>query len=190
MLQDHHLGDPIPLAPDAIELPSGCTLFKPVQTHVYYPRDSDIVLDKKARFQLKKISEKISVQKKFIVKDTWEQWITTVLDQINAHEELQNLLYTHQSEFFMENVYHRNISDKEIRSNKIKKYLHEILTNAIFENYPCKDLLLMMKKQPSKEDWSEDEVFWLSLKADPYPIVSVHSCNLFLHLLSHILIFF
>ena len=58
LLQGHHLGDPIPLVPSAIEFPSGCTLFKPVQTHVYYPRDSAIVLDKKARSKLKDIGLK------------------------------------------------------------------------------------------------------------------------------------
>ena len=190
LLQGYPLGDPIPLVRSNIDLPDGCTLFKPVQTHVYYPKDEDMVLDKTARVELKRISQKISEQKKFIVKDTWAQWLTKVLDEIVAHEELQNVIYQHQSKFFLEDVYHRNISSESVRSNQIKKYLHEILTNAIFEYNPCKELLLILKKaQPSKKEWSTNEVFWLSLKANPYPVVSIDFCDLFLYYLSKMLFF-
>ena len=48
LLQGYPLGDPIPLVQRNIELPVGCTLFKQVQTHVYYPKDENIVLDKNA----------------------------------------------------------------------------------------------------------------------------------------------
>lgn len=105
--------------------------------------------------------------------------MTKVLDKIMAHEELQDVIYQHQSEFFQEDVYHRYIGYQTIKSNQIKKYLHEILTNAIFEYNPCKELLLLSKKQPSKQDWSTDKSYWLSLTANPYHIVSIDSCDLF-----------
>ncbi len=143
----YSLGDPIPLLQSDFELPSGCTLFKPVQTHVYYPKDENVVLDKTTQIELKRISQKISEQKKFIVKDTWAQWMTTVLDQIIAHEELQEVIYENQKSFYLEDVYYREISNKSVPSNQIKKYLHEILTNAIFELNPCKDLLLISKRK-------------------------------------------
>ena len=175
------MGDPIPLVQSKIELPDGCTLFKPVQTHVYYPKDTNVVLDKSAQDELKHISKKILELKKFVIQDTWAQWLTKVLDEIVAHDELQNVIYEHQSDFFLEDVYHRNISYDTVPSNQIKKYLHEILTNAIFEYNPCKELLLIMKKTPpSKQEWSSDKVFWLSLKADPYHVVSIHFYDLFL----------
>jgi len=179
LLLGYPLGDPIPLVQSDIELPSGCTLFKPIQTHVYYPKDENIVLDKTAQIELKCLSKKILEQKKFIVKDTWNQWMTTVLDQIIAHDKLQNVIYKHQKDFYLEDVYHRDVSLQSVPSNQVKKYLHEILTNAIFEYNPCKELLLVSKRaKPSKEEWSKDTVFWLSLKANPFPTVSVNCCDL------------
>ena len=99
------------------------------------------------------MSQKISEQKKFIVKDTWAQWMTTVLDQIIAHEELQKVIYEHQQDFYLEDVYHRDISKEFVPSNQIKKYLHEILTNAIFEYNPCKELILSKKNKQRRMEW-------------------------------------
>ncbi len=108
------------------------------------------------------------------MKDTWAQWMTKVLDEIVAHEDLEKVLYKKQSNFFQEDVYHHNISSKSVRSNQIKKYLHEILTNVLFEYHPFKDLVNSARRQkPSKETWSTDKVFWLSLNANPYPVVSL-----------------
>ena len=189
LLQGYPLGDSTPLLWSDVELPSGCTLFKPIQTHIYYPKDENMVLSNAAQKELKRLSQKISEQKKFIVKDTWAQWMTTVLDQIIAHEELQKVIYEHQKDFYLEDVYHRNISHESVPSNQIKKYLHEILTNAIFEYNPCKELILSSKKT-SREQWSGDDVFWLSLKANPFPNVSVDFWDLFLYFLSKMLICF
>ena len=109
-----------------------------------------MVLNNAARKELKRMSQKISEQKKFIVKDTWAQWMTTVLDQIIAHEELQKVIYQHQKDFYLEDVYHRFVSYDTVPSNQIKKYLHEILTNAIFEYNPCKELILSSKKNKQR----------------------------------------
>jgi hypothetical protein len=57
------LGDPIPLVWSNITLPPDCTLFKTIQTHVYYPKDENMVLAKNAQKELKEISKKISDQK-------------------------------------------------------------------------------------------------------------------------------
>ena len=115
------------------------------------------------------------------MKDSWAQWMTNVLDEIVTHEDLQTVLYNHQNEFWLEDVYHRDISKDSIRSNKIKKYLHEILTNAIFEYYPCKELLLHVKKSPPNwEEWSGSQVYWESLNANPFHKVSPKLCCLFM----------
>ena len=106
LLQGYLLEGSNPLKDIDVKLLSSCTLFKPVQTQVYYPKDMKMKLDKQARSELKAISKKISDLKKFIVKDTWSQWMTNVLDEIVAHAELQDLLFDSQSEFFQENVYH------------------------------------------------------------------------------------
>ena len=122
-------------------------------------------------------------KKKFVVKDDWSQWIKNVLDEIIEHDDLEKLLFNKQKDFFLEDVYHCKISEPDVHLNQIKKYLHEILTEAIFEKHPCKELLLVFqkKKQPSKEKWSSDVNFWLSLNADPYPKVSeIICCLLFL----------
>ena len=111
-----------------------------------------------------------------IVRDTWAQWMTTVLDEIVAHVELQDVLYTYQREFFQEDVYHRDISKDHVRSNEIKQYLHEIMTNAIFNWCPGKDLVSNAKKAVDRNRWSSNEVFWLSLNAAPFSRVSKYLC--------------
>ena len=190
LLQGHQLGDPIPLVQSDIPLPPGCTLFKKVETHVFYPKNKDMVLDHTAKVELRSFSKTVAELKTFIVKDTWAQWMTKVLDEIVAHDALQNVIYEHQTEFFLEDVYHRNISLDTVRSNQIKKYLHEILTNAIFEYNPCKELLLILKKAtPNKEEWSGDSVFWLSLKANTFTAVITNFCDLFLNSFSQMLFF-
>ena len=181
LLQGFSLGSPIPLRMDADQLPPGCTVFKPVQTNVYDRLDKGLVLGQKARKVLRIISKKISEDKKRIVKDSWAQWMTNVLDEIVTHEDLQKVLYNYQNEFWLEDVYHWDISKDIIRSNKIKKYLHEILTNAIFESYPCKELLLHVKKKPPNwEEWSGSQVYWESLNANPFHKVSPKLCCLFM----------
>ena len=173
LLQGYSLGGSIPLTNLSTQLPSNSTIFKPVQTRVYYPKDMKMKLDKQARSELKAISKKISDLKKYIVKDTWSQWMTNVLDEIVAHAELQDLLFDYQAEFFQEDVYHQNIGSPNVRSNQIKKYLHKILTNACFEYNPCKELLFIPRREiPNRDLWSGNSVFWQSLNANPYSTVS------------------
>ena len=52
-----------------------------------------------------------------------------------------------------------------------------MLTNAIFNYSPCKDLLILCKNPAFPEKWATDQNKWLALSADPYPIVSKHVFN-------------
>jgi len=66
------------------------------------------------------------------------------------------------------------MNDKLVNSNVIKKYLHEILTNAIFNYSPCKDLLenFDAKQKPKIKKWGEDSQKWVILSAEPFHNVS------------------
>ena len=67
------------------------------------------------------------------------------------------------------------MSKPKVRSNVIKKYLHQILTNAIFAYTPCKELLNIFDTQeekPKKEKWAGGSNMFLSLSADPFHQVS------------------
>ena len=57
-----------------------------------------------------------------------------ILWDINDHDELQKVLYETEADFLEEDVTYRSACSKTVQSNLIKTYLHEILTNAIF-NY-------------------------------------------------------
>ena len=89
------MGDPIPLIWKDINISSDCTLFKHVLTHVYYPKEEGMPLDNKIRLEFKCISKKISEQKRMIVRDTWAQWMTKVLDKVIVQEGLQEVIYEH-----------------------------------------------------------------------------------------------
>src|SRR5688500_7614745 len=74
----------------------------------------------------------------------------------------------------LKDIPYSSITSPTIRSNVVKKYLHEILTNAIFNYTPCKDLMQFMeeKHKPSSKKWANISKKWLSLSAKPYPNVS------------------
>jgi len=87
---------------------------------------------------------------------------------------LQEVLYETEAEFFEEDVHYRSLTSPAIRSNVVKKYLHEILTNVIFNYAPCKDLMQFMtgKNKRTFKKWANISKKWLSLSAKPYPNVS------------------
>ena len=90
---------------------------------------------------------------------------------------LSDILYNTQEEFYHEDMIYRNFNKDYVKSNKIKKHLNEILTHAIFEYRPCKDLLQMYKKKkPTAQEWitNTENTYWLTLSVDPYHIVSDH----------------
>src|SRR5687768_301433 len=123
---------------------------------------------------LQEMSKKVAKQKTLIVPITWHNFFDNVLQDINGHEELQEVLYDTEAEFLEEDVPYRSISATTVRSNMVKKYLHQILTNVIFNYVPCKDPMQFMegKHKPSSEKWADIPKKWLSLSAEPFPNVS------------------
>lgn len=130
---------------------------------------------------LQKISQKVANHKKLVVQTTWHNFFDHVADHINSHEELQNELFDTSAEYFAEELSYRELSSKSVRSNIIKTYLHEILTNAIFNYSPCKDLLDVFDEtvKPKQADWESDTIKWLYLSAEPFQYVSVFYLNYF-----------
>ena len=103
-----------------------------------------------------------------------------VLANITKHDLLQEALYNTEAEFFEEDVPYKSLSDPLVRSNLIKKYLHEILTKAIFNYSPCKDLLWNCHKKhtPKIEDWEKCNKLWVGLSAEPFQNVSKFNFHL------------
>jgi hypothetical protein len=90
-------------------------------------------LNTKVLEQLRGISEKLVEQKEIIVPITWHWFFNNVLSDINNNKELLHALYDTQEEFYKEDVPYKEISKVDVRSNKIKMFLHKILTKAIFK---------------------------------------------------------
>ena len=105
------------------------------------------------------------------------------MDDISNNAELAKELYKTQNDFYREEVDYHDISKPEVtQSCRIKKLLHQILTNAIFHYCPCSDLLNLCKRQkPSAEKWGEDTNKWLSLSVEPYQFVSDHILKYFIN---------
>ena len=85
---------------------------------------------------------------------------------------------TNRQIFFAENVTYRHRAKPQIRSNQIKKVLHEILTKAIFEYEPCKQLLGVPMKMPDRGKWAK-ETNWFASNAEPFHNVS--ECTVVFH---------
>jgi hypothetical protein len=87
---------------------------------------------------------------------------------------LQGALFDTEAKLFAEEVKYRDLNKETIRPNQIKQYLHEILTNAIFNYAPCSGLLkdVHENEYPSVEDWKNCIPKWKSLSAEPYQPVS------------------
>jgi hypothetical protein len=175
ILQGYLLGDSIPLQQTGIDVPPNSTLFKPVQTQVYYCQDDDVKLDAFVLKYLRKISKKVAEQKNLIIQPTWDTFFDQVLVDISDHYLLQAAIYKKAEDFFDEEASYREMSDPYVKSNCIKKSLHEILTNAIFNYSPCKELIEAYdeKRKPKIENWEKNTQKWETLHADPYHIVSI-----------------
>lgn len=138
---------------------------------MYYRKDRNQKLDNDLLKHCKGISELIADQKVLVIERNWNYFFGELLKAITNHPELKDLLYDKQEEFYAENVSYRQNSSLEIRSNKIKKILYAILTQATFENEPCKLLLNIGKNTPQREKWEEQDKF-LALGAEPFHNVS------------------
>ena len=91
-----------------------------------------------------------------------------------TNKDLAHVLYKTQEDFYLEDVHYNDLSKLDVQSNKIKLCLHKILTKAIFEYCPCKDLLSSIRRinKPKPEDWIGDSKKWVSLGAKPFHLVS------------------
>lgn len=179
-LRGYHLRDPIPLEhrDEEIDIPANSTLFREIQTQIYYPPNNALKLDNEVLDFLRSKSQDVAHKKKLVVDLTWHNFFENVLADINGHQQLQQVLYNSEAEFFAEEVHHREFSKDTVRSNQIKKYLHEILTNAIFNYPPCTELLKVLDENsvPTVETWGQVNKKWLSLSVEPFQNVSTLSC--------------
>ena len=145
-LQGYKLGDPIPLEYHPFDIPHTSTLFKTIPTQVYYCQDVNTMLNINVVENLQKISSSIAELKQYVVPVSWNNFFKRILEDINKSPPLLQALYTTQDLFYKEDVNYKEISNPNVQSNKIKILLHEILTHAIFEYHPCKDLLNLFTK--------------------------------------------
>jgi hypothetical protein len=174
VLQGYHLGDHIPLEQKGVNVPPESTLFQESPTAVYYYQDKDKQLDRTVLDELKAIIEKIAQQKTLVVHITWHDFFKQVTDEMSKHLGLDMLLYDKAEEFYAEYATYRQYASKELPSNKCKKYIHEILTNALFTCSPSKELILALPERykPSRAKWAGTKNKGLSLSAEPYQHVS------------------
>jgi hypothetical protein len=191
-LQGYKLGDPVPLTHSDFNIPPNSTLFKPIDTHVYQCQDCDQKLNQSVLDKLKGISAKVAWQKEYIVPVNWRSFFNKVLKDIINDANLTLYMYEKQEDFYMEGMEYRKFGSKEVRSNKIKHYLHLILTKAIFEYRPCRDLLAFCRNQrPTPEAWVQGDDKLKSLSTDMYQIVSDQFsliCIINLHLIQTLIV--
>ena len=173
-LQGYKLGDPIPLEYHPCDIPQTSTLFKTIQTQVYYCQDVNTMLDINVVENLQKISSSIAELKQFVVPVSWNNFFKRILEDINKSSPLLDALYSKQDSFYEEEVNYKEISNPNVQSNKIKILLHKILTRAIFEYHPCKDLLNLFAKtsKPTAKEWKQNDSSLLKLSAEPFQHVS------------------
>ena len=180
VLQDYDPSDEIPMEQYPHFIPPTSTLFKTISTQVYYCERDGMELNTDVLKYFKKLSKKVSVQKELIVIQSWQLFFSRVLRDIISNKELLQVLFKTQEEFYMEDLPNKEFGNPNVQSNHIKKLLHEVLTNAIFEYCPCSDLLKMIKKnKPTSEEWKKCPPIWLSLSTEPFQHVSEHTMFLF-----------
>ena len=161
-------------------LPPSCILFKEIGAEVIYCECGGIDINPSVLDYFKKYSKKVAAQKELVVSQSWQLFFSQVARDISHNSALAQLLYTTQEEFYQEDFTNRELGNQNVRSNQIKKHLHQILTNAIFNYHPCKDLLDLCKtNKPSPEEWITGANKWLSLASEPLQHVSKH-CFFFL----------
>ena len=146
MLQGYLLGEELPLEYCAIHIPPTSTLFKLMGIQVYHCQDAHPKLNNNVLKELQGKSQKVAEQKELVVQETWHNFFSKVYDDIVNDIELKQVLYKTQEDFYLEDVNYDNISKLDVQSNQIKMCLHKILTKAIFEYCPCKDLLNLIRK--------------------------------------------
>ena len=179
-LQGYKLLDPIPLEQNNVELPENSTMFWKLPMQVYYPKDENQELDANVLEYLQKISEEIYDDKKMVIETSWHNFFNSIILDITSNLGIMQNIYETAEEFFQDDVKYRDFSDKNVKSNVVKKHLHILLTNAIFNYCPCKDLWLAIPvdARPKWEVWGGNANKWLSFSADPYHQVSKFSSKI------------
>ena len=96
------MGDLIPLEHNKeLDVPESSTLFKHIQTQVYYSKNEDKKLDETVLKYLQGISSKVASQKNLILQPTWHYFFDHVLADITRHDLLQETLFDTEAEFLM-----------------------------------------------------------------------------------------
>src|SRR5687768_7947377 len=124
-----------------LDVPDSSTLFRPIQTQVYYCQDHNKKFDETVLEYLQEMSAKIAKQKNLIVQPSWHYFFDQVFCNITKHDMLQEALFDSEIVFFEEDVPYTEINNPSKRSNIIRMYLHEILTHAIFNYSLCQESL-------------------------------------------------
>ena len=134
VLQQYRIGGPVPLAhnPRHVPLPPGSTIFRPVQTWLYYCKNQEMLLDDHILTQLKKVSAQIADHKDLIVPVGWNCFFTSLLDTINQKQEFLKSLYATEDELYKANIPYRQPKNGPTKLYKIRTHLHTFLSNAIF----------------------------------------------------------
>ena len=183
ILQGYKLGECIPLRNNDTDcsIPEKSTLFKQIQVVLYYCQNDEKMLDNTVVKYLKAISEKIANQKRLIVDVTWHNFFCEVIYDISQDMDLRRLLFETENNFFLEDEKYRESGWLTVQSNQIKACLHEVLTHAIFNYSPCKELAadIVEEHSPKIENWVGDDRLWLHMSAEPYQVVSKFWSKLF-----------
>jgi hypothetical protein len=83
------LCDHIPLEHNTeLDVPESSTLFRPIQTQVYYCQDHNKKFDETVLKYLQAMSAKIAKQKNLIVQPSWHTFFDQVFCNITKHDML------------------------------------------------------------------------------------------------------
>ena len=103
------MGEHIPLEHNKeLDVPESSTLFKHIQTQVYYSKNENKKLDETVLKYLQGISSKVASQKNLIVQPTWHYFFDHVLADITKHDLLQEALYNTEAEF-LKKMFHTKV---------------------------------------------------------------------------------
>ena len=190
-LQGYQLAAPIPLNHANIPIPPTSTLFKLTSTHVYNYKQKDLPLDENVLAYLQRLSETIAEQKLIVLKERWHSFFKKICSEITSDAVLMNSLYNTQQEFYESERTYKDFNNEEDQLYHVKEQLDTILTHAIFNYRPCKELLEVFKiNTPTEEQWKKASTTkWLSFASRPYQNVSNHQSFFFKTVYLTLLIF-
>ena len=110
-----------------LDVPDSSTLFRPIQTQVYYCQDHNKKFDETVLKYLQAMSAKIAKQKNLIVQTSWHYFFDQVLADITKHDLLQKALFDSEIEFFEEDVPYTKTNNPSTRSNIIGSFYMKFL---------------------------------------------------------------